>query len=370
MRSRLALSAHPILIALITITFVSSTSAFLLAQSTPANEFQKNRELAKQYLKEEAYSSAVPFLEKARAINGSDYDNGYDLAKSYLQTGQLDKARDEARQLLTIRNTADVHTLSGDIETAAHSPKPAAEEYQIAAHMDPSEDRIFDFGRSLLGFASDAAERVFSYGVQKYPRSAIMRIGLGEAYDIRGDYVKAIESLCQASDLNPDDPRPISFLGQLPVVPPDKTKMIDQRYSTFLKAHPDNAEASYYLGRDLLNPKDGTPSADDLNNSERLLQVAVHSNPKLAGAHFELGRLYAQRKKGTDAIGEYQKAIALDATQEEYHYQLAIAYRGAGEIDKANAEFQKFRSMRADKNEKYGPKDLTAPSGPAKDDTH
>ncbi len=321
-------------------------------------EFQETRSRAKGYLRADKTSLAIPFLEKARALKSSDYENGYDLSEAYLRTGQLGKARAEALHLLAIRNTADVHTLMGSIETAAHSPNAAAAEYQVAAQMDPSEDRIFDFGRSLIGLESDADIRVFSYGVQKYPKSFILRVGLGEAFDFHEDYEKAAEILCQAIDLDPDDPRPIDFLGKLPVVSPETAKQIDRRFSQFLQAHPDNANVNYYLARDLLNPKSGAPSEDDLANGERLLMAAIRLDPKIAEAYFELGRLRERKGQQNQAALAYEHAIRLDPSQERYHYHLSFVYRATGQAEKAKRELEVFQRLQAANEAKYGPKTI------------
>jgi tetratricopeptide (TPR) repeat protein len=321
------------------------TSRPLGAQA--AQEFQKDRSTAKRYLGAGKFSQAIPFLEEARSINGSDYDNGYDLSTAYLQNGQLENAHAEALHVLTIRNAADVHTLLGNIATAAHSPKDAASEYQTAAQMDPSEERIFDFGKSLVGFESDGAVRVFSYGLEKYPRSSLLRIGLGAAFDVHGNYEKAAEALCQAMDLDPDDPRPVDFLGKLPVVSAETSKQIDQHFSRFLKAHPDDAGANYFLARDLLNPKSGSPSDDDIERGEQLLKTAIRLNPKLADAYFELGRLSEKKGQQNEAVMAYKRAVELSPDQDSYHYRLSLVYRAMGETESAKEEFQTFQRLRA-----------------------
>jgi tetratricopeptide (TPR) repeat protein len=341
------------------------TPALAQAQRVPPQkEFQQCRLAAKRYLAAGKFSLAIPPLEKASSLDPANFENGFDLATAYMQTGALDKARAEAARLLSIRNSADVHTLKGDIETAAHSAKAAASEYQIAAQMDPSEDKIFDFGRSLMGFQSDAAIRIFSYGVEKYPQSLILHMGLGEAYDMQHDFDKAAEILCQAADMQPEDPRPIDFLGKLPIVSAETLKQIDLRFSRFQKNHPDNAIVNYYLARDLLNPKQGVPSDEDLVNGERLLKNAIRLDPKLADPYFQLGRIRERKGQQTEAIAAYERAVNLDPQQETYHYRLAFVYRAAGQAEKARRELQTYERLHAANVVKYGPKPVGSPGSP------
>lgn len=314
-----------------------------------AEEFQKDRSLAKEYLNHEQASQAIPFLEKARSINGSDFANEYDLSQAYLLSGQLQKARAEASRLLTIRDNADVHTLLGDIETAAHSGEAAAAQYQIAAQMDPSEEHVFDFGQSLLGFGfeSDAAIRIFSFGVEKYPKSVRLRIGLGAAYDIHGESDKAVQELCQAADMAPADPQPIDFLGKVPNVSPEMSKQVNQRLSRFLKTHPESASANYYVAHNLLDLWSREPSQDDLITGERLLRTAIRLDPKMTDAYFELGRLLEMKGRLNEAALAYEQAVKLDPARELYHYRLSYVYRVIGQPQRAKKELEAFQRLQS-----------------------
>ena len=60
----------------------------------------------------------------------------------------------------------------------------------------------------------------FQYGVQKYPRSAKMTVGLGVALYAEGKYDDAVRTLCAAVDLDPTDPKPFQFLGKVSTVSP------------------------------------------------------------------------------------------------------------------------------------------------------
>jgi tetratricopeptide (TPR) repeat protein len=314
------------------------------SQSTDAREvqaFTKNRMLAKRYLAQKKVAQAIPFLEKSRSLNDSDFENGYDLAIAYTQTGQIARARAEAIHLVTIRDCPDVHSLLGGIEDAAHDTKAAAAQYQIAAQMDPSEVRIFDFGQSLLAFDSDAAIKIFTYGVEKYPNSARLRVGLGVAFYLYRKFDRAAETLCQAVDMNPSDPRPIEFLGKLQNFSPQMSQQVIRRLSDFLKLHPDSGAANYYLARNVLRE----PSQADMARAERLLRNAIRLSPKLADAYFELGRLYEMEGKKSDAVLYYQYAIRLNPSQSRYHYRLSVALQATGQTAKAKQEAEEFRRL-------------------------
>ena len=64
---------------------------------------------------------------------------------------------------------------------------PAVNEYETAAHMDPSDSNLFDWGSELLVHRTyDPAIDVFESATQRYPNSPRLWIGLGMAYYTAG----------------------------------------------------------------------------------------------------------------------------------------------------------------------------------------
>jgi len=54
------------------------------------------------------------------------------------------------QDLLKTKNTAELHNLLAETEEKDGKFVPAANEYETAAHMDPSEGNLFDWGSELL----------------------------------------------------------------------------------------------------------------------------------------------------------------------------------------------------------------------------
>ena len=79
-------------------------------------------------------------LQRAQALDPSHYEVGYDLARALLETGRLDEARAQVRGCWPRKDVGELHNLLGDIEQRAGNLTAAAEDYQRAAHMDPSEE--------------------------------------------------------------------------------------------------------------------------------------------------------------------------------------------------------------------------------------
>jgi tetratricopeptide (TPR) repeat protein len=337
-----------LLLLVLSILLYAMPSASQIEGDTPAvvlREFHNARTEAKQYLARGKFTQAIPLLEKARTLDPSNFQNGYDLGSAYAQMRQWDRARQEINRVIALRDSPKLHTLLGEIESKIGNRQAAAGEYQIAAQMEPSEPHIFDFGQSLLAFNSDAAITIFSYGVKKFPKSARLRVSLGVAYYVYGSYDRAADTLCQVVDMNPGDPRPIEFLGKIEVLSPERFKQVNRRLEVFLKLHPKNVSVHYDLARNLLHPPGKKPAPEDIVRSERLLREAIRLNPRFADAYFELGHIAEGKAQKTKAKTLYENAIRLDPSQARYHYRLSFVDRALGNQKSAAREIDLFKQL-------------------------
>jgi tetratricopeptide (TPR) repeat protein len=171
----------------------------------------------------------------------------------------------------------------------------------------------------------DNALKFFSYGVQKYPQSAKLTVGLGVTLYTEGRYDDAVKTLCAAADLDPKDPRPFQFLGKVSTVSPSHIPEIRKRLEEFVHLYPNNGPAIYYYAMSLWERPEGQPAAD-LGVIEALLHKAVAADPALYEAHFQLGVLYQNQQKYQDAIGEFKQTIKLRPDYGSAHYHLFLLY--------------------------------------------
>src|SRR5436309_14492426 len=127
-----------------------ATEQFKKAVELDPRNFDTNHNLGEAYVRSGKIADAASFLEKAQQINPSAYDNGYDLSLAYIQTGRLADARQLIQDLLKRKNTAELHNLLGEVEEKDGKFVAADNEYETAAHMEPSESNLFDWGSELL----------------------------------------------------------------------------------------------------------------------------------------------------------------------------------------------------------------------------
>jgi tetratricopeptide (TPR) repeat protein len=175
-----------------------------------------------------------------------------------------------------------------------------------------------------------------------FPRSVRMLTGLGAAWYARGSYDEAARWLCQASDLDPRDPRPYLFLGKMLTVETAQPEGLAARLERFAQLQPESPQANCYYAISLWKQRRNAEETKTLAQVESLLEKAVRLDPNFALAHLQLGILHAERQDFSRAIAAYQKAAIADPGLADPHYRLAQVYKRIGETPQAQAELQLY----------------------------
>lgn len=322
---------------------VASEESLREAVERQPADFDANHRLGKWLADNGKSREALPYLERASQIEPGDYVNAYESAFAYADSGEYKRARTKVRSLLARQDKAELHHLLGDLEEKMGNPLEAVREYQRAADLEASESNLFDWGAELLMHrAVEPAIEVFTKGHRLFPRSARMLVGLGVASYARGSYDQAALRLCEAADLNPDDPNPYLFLGKMLSVETVQSDGVVERLGRFARLQPGNSLANYFYALSLWKRRKGREDTENLARAESLLKKAVELDPKLGAAYLQLGILYSDREDFPEAISAYQRAIEASPWLEEAHYRLAQAYTRTGEKLKAQEELQLY----------------------------
>jgi tetratricopeptide (TPR) repeat protein len=324
----------------------SATEKSLREAAQQPTNFDANHLLGKLLLDDGKAREAIPYLEQASRLNPSNYENAYELALAYANAGDYERSRTNALALLARQDNAELHHLLGRVEEQRGNPLEAVHQYQRAAELDPSEPNLFDWGAELLLHnAPEPAIEVFAKGNRLFPRSTRILVGLGVAWYSRGSYDQAAACLCQASDVNPNDPNPYLFLGKIQSAETTPSEETAERMNRFASLQPENALANYYYAVSLWKRRKGPDDTATSAQVESLLDKAVRLDPNLGAAYLQLGILYSERNDFPKAITAYQKAVDADPQLEAAHYRLAQAYRQTGDKSKAQHELQLFEEL-------------------------
>jgi len=322
---------------------------FRKAIALAPEDYEANHNLGELYARLNRVSEALPYLEQAQRIDRTSYDNGYDLALAYLLSGRLADARQLIDSLIGGKNTAELHNLLGQVEEKDGNFVAAANQFEQAAHMDPSEGNIFDWGSELLLHRTlEPAIEVFEQGSKLHPDSPRMAIGLGMALYSLGKYDEAVKSLLRAADLDPSDPRGYPFLSRAFDNSPSQAQEVIERFRRFAEIAPKNGRAAYYYAMSLWKGKRAQDPNQDLTKIEALLKKSIALDPSLTEAHLQLANLYSDQKRYSEAVPEYLEARKLNPDLADVHYRLAQAYVRLEEKDKAQSEFEVYRELRAE----------------------
>jgi tetratricopeptide (TPR) repeat protein len=308
------------------------------------SDFRANHSAGKLLLDDGKPRDAVPYLARALKLNPNDYGNSYELARAYAGAAEYDEARNLIKTMLTERKSADLHYLLATVEEKSGNPVQAQAEFQEAAKLDPSETNLFDWGMELLTHhATEPAIEVFKNGNRRFPQSARMLSGLAAAFYERGAYDEALQNACAAADISLRDANPYLLLGKMQNADRGQSDAPLSRLERFARLQPENPWANYYYALALWKRRKGPQDVSTSAHVESLLQKAVHLDPRLANAYFQLGVVYAEKNNLPQAIALYENAVRIDPQLPEAHYRLAQAYVASGQTDKSQREIALYK---------------------------
>jgi tetratricopeptide (TPR) repeat protein len=180
------------------------------------------------------------------------------------------------------------------------------------------------------GFASLTAAR---------EKAGTTDVELGRAYGEVGTLLMAAEyreaaepGFLNAEALMPTEIRWPYYLGHLYKLrgdPADSTKSFERA----LQLQPDHVPTLVWLGSAYLD--EGRPA-----DAEPLLRKALSLQPKMVAVLFGLGRVALAKQEYARAIDYFDQALSLDPKAATIHYQLAMAYRGMGDLTQAEAHLR------------------------------
>ena len=188
-----------------------------------------------------------------------------------------------------------------------------------------------------LSHASPAAQNQISQAyatLSQKPQNRTYPADAGAAYGQYGMLLMAAEyfdeaetALSDAETLAPGDMRWPYYLAHIYRMKGDAAKSV-AAFERALKDKPDYAPTLVWLGNAYLDQGRTDEAAE-------LFSKALALQPRMVAALFGRGRAALARRDYTAAIADLEDALAADPNATPVHYPLALAYRGAGEVEKA-----------------------------------
>lgn len=288
------------------------------------------------------YGEAAKDFERAAVLDPGQADLLYNLALARYRAGNLDGALKSARQAKSIKDSASIESLLGEIEEGKGDSLDAVHSMQAAVALAPdNEDYRLSLGLEFLKHETfKPALAVFEEGAHLFPESLRMRVALGLTYYFLEQYPRSIQTLAEAARLGKDASLPLEYLGRIQlqqIVKPDAGAV--KQLCGYVDAHPGSGTLQAYCGallarmaRDQGNP----PPPDALNR----LRQAAKLGPKDSTARCELGKALDWAHQWSNARRELEACVRLDPNSVDAHYILAGIYRRLGRKDLAAKEIQ------------------------------
>jgi tetratricopeptide (TPR) repeat protein len=180
--------------------------------------------------------------------------------------------------------------------------------------------------------ADNEALKSAQRAVEIAPKYFDAHFTLGRALYSVGDSTGAVKAFRSAMAIKPGDTRALFFLATALEGAGESGAALDA-YRELVVRQPEAADG--HLGLGVLLLKRG---GAEVEKGILELKRAVNIDPNLYEAQVTLGRALLARKLSQESIEHLQRAAALAPGNPEPHYQLALAYRRLGFIDKAVEE--------------------------------
>ena len=226
---------------------------------------------------------------------------------------------------------------------ASSSAKQAALEAQRKAESDPSEENLFLYASSLMKLDYDSAEKIYRFGIGKYPDSVRLHAGLASALWAQGRHDEGAAELCRAAELAPDDPHPLEFLVATRYVPASLSQRVIEGLRQLHLRYPRDGLILFDYEMVVSNRySDNAPIPEDFVPT---MQQAIRLAPRLPEPYFQLGLAYEQQKAYAKALQVFRQAVQLAPQDEHYRYNLAMLYKKMGNKEAFQRELSAFLKL-------------------------
>jgi len=327
------------------------------------------------YIEEGTVAAANFMSQLADFEYSNNFHLQYFLGKFYLKTGENEERARKRFELAAglDESNADVHYQLGLLQEKLEPEKPekAREQYQKVVELGISEvgevgesaeaqaDLLF---KAAQGYLEEGLEGKFietaRQGLAIYANRADIHLQLARIFKKRAEIYKnngnkkqedealkeTVKHYEQVAGLEPGAQRWYN-LGLL-YEWQKKVKAV-RAYDKAIQLDPDFALAYYRRGYFTFNYKVG-PMSVRLYEPEVAVEdfkKAIELDPKLADAHFSLGRAHHQMDMPEQATAEFAKTVELDPSNVQAHIFLSQDYAATGENQKVIEHLSKAAEL-------------------------
>jgi tetratricopeptide (TPR) repeat protein len=208
---------------------------------------------------------------------------------------------------------------------------------QLETSYPADADVLYQAARIHMKAFNDLTRQMF----QKTPASYRVNQLSGEIFETQSKYAEAAAEYRKAIEKNPNALNLHFRLGRTILLESHDPEALTQARKEFeaeLALNADDAAAEFQIGQILTaqaKPDEG------LRHYDRALALS----PDFAEAALAAGKIRVQAKQYAEAIPILERTVALQPANEAAHYNLMLAYRNSGQMDKARREQQELNKL-------------------------
>jgi tetratricopeptide (TPR) repeat protein len=311
------------------------------------------RAVGRIYSAQQKHKQAIAAVEAAALYQPASDESLSDLAITYFEAGQFDKALEPLKQAIALNpQSPSVHSLLGKTYFALGKYEKAAAELKGALRFGAND---FDISFTLaIAYLQQRqftdARQVFDWMLLHFGEQPELHVVIGRALRVAGRLPEAIDEFKKAIALNPSLARVHDNLALAYLMNEGASRLVDaeREFKTELVSDPDEFFANYYLGIVFIFQRKWELAISFLKNASRVQA----DNPDPC---FQLGQAYQELGRHDEAIEALKKAITLnpDLAHNKFqvttaHYRLAQSFLKVGQAETGKKELELASKLKAE----------------------
>jgi Flp pilus assembly protein TadD len=305
----------------------------------------------------EKFSDAARQFEFARLGSKEDLDPylvDFNLALAYIKSRDYPNAiRVALERAARGGRKGELYNLLSQAYEGNGQTVEAYKALQTATQIDPKdENNYLDLAMLCVDHANyDLGLEIVAIGVRNIPTSDRLFFQRGSLLAMTGKSAEAASDFETASKIAPEKGLPVAARGVV-LLELGKTSTAIALLRQRATASPDDFIIQYILG-EALNRAGPAPNSAEENDAIQALEKSVRLKPDFAASRAVLGKMLLRRNDVDRAISELEKALELDPRETSSLYQLAMAHRKKGNLDRAKELFAMVNREKDEEREKF-----------------
>jgi tetratricopeptide (TPR) repeat protein len=294
-----------------------------------------------------AYREAKGELAQSVKLRPDDPGTWAQLAYAQFKIGEPKAALVSALRAKSIRDTADVESLLGDIYEASDDSVASAQCYQTAIAMAPQQESFrLALAVELMQHQTFApAIDLLKIAALEFPNSSRVQTALGLAYYLADDDHLAVEALLNAIRLDPAPDIPRRYLGEIALQQSaDPEVTVVQELCGYADAHPTDPRANAVCG----GLQSRGSAAPEWPAILKRLKASALAAPHSAFEQCTLAKALDEAREEQGTRQALETCARLDPDSVEAHFRLARLYRRLGlmQLSRRQVELRAFAEQR------------------------